>query len=183
MRDVILYYTASLDGFIADTEGGVGWLAGAPSEDYGYGDFYRRTSAVLLGRKTYEQIVGWGGEFPYPDKPVYVFTSDPELEPVRSNVVVVTEPAATFVARLKLDDGGPIWLGGGGALARTLLDARLVDEVDLFIQPVVLGDGIALFESGHERLHFELLEAREWPGGLAECRYRVRNDWRRPEAT
>ena len=178
MRKLILYLTLSVDGFIADAEGGVAWLSGAPGEDYGYADFYRSVEGVLLGRRTYEQIVGWGGSFPYPDKPVYVFTSNPRVQPVAPNVSVVVEPAAEYVARLKLDAGGPLWLGGGGSLARTLLDARLVDEIDLFTQPVILGDGIPLFEPRHARLPLELIETREWPAGIVENRYRVRSEWR-----
>ena len=66
MSEVVYYIAASLDGYIADADGGVGWLEAfnQPDEDYGYGAFYRTLSAVISGRRTYEQALGFG-EWPY----------------------------------------------------------------------------------------------------------------------
>ena len=177
IRPVVLYITMSVDGFIADTEGGVGWLAGAPGEDYGYAQFYEGVDAVLLGRKTYEQILGFDVGFPYADKPCYVFSSDESLPRAAESVEIVTTPAEEFVARLKLSEGGPIWLGGGARLATTLWDAGLVDEMHLFNQPIVLGGGIPLFSEPYQRRGLELLGSKSWPGGLVEVRYRVLKEW------
>lgn len=178
MRPVILYITMSADGFIADSAGGVGWLSGAAGEDYGYGDFYASMDAVLLGRTTYEQILGFGGDFPYADKPVYVFSSDSNLRVAAENVVPIHEPAEEFVARLKLTEGGPIWLGGGSALTTTLWNAGLVDELRLFIQPVMLGEGLPFIGAEHRRRGLELVKAQALPADLVELHYRVVGEWR-----
>ncbi len=178
MRPVILYVTMSADGFIADSDGGVGWLSGAAGEDYGYADFYDSVDTVLLGRTTYEQILGSGGDFPYADKPVYVFASDAQVRIAADNVTAVSDPAPEFVARLKLDDAGRIWLGGGSALATSLWNAGLVDELHLFVQPIMLGDGLPFIGKKHRRRGLELIEAKSWPADLVELHYRVTGEWR-----
>lgn len=178
MRSVILYVTMSADGFIADSHGGVGWLSGAAGEDYGYGEFYDSIGAVLLGRTTYEQILGFGGDFPYPEKPVYVFTRDSATRVAAPNVTIVSDPAEEFVARLKLESGAPIWLGGGTALTTSLWNAGLVDELRLFVQPTILGDGLPLLAADHRRRGLELVTAKPWPADLVELHYRVVGEWR-----
>lgn len=178
MQRIVYYVTASVDGFIAEEDGGIDWLQGAPEEDYGYAEFYAGIDSILLGRATYEQTLGFDGPFPYLDKPVYVFSMRADLPRAGENVQIVSELPERFVARLKLQGEGRIWLGGGGRLAGTLLDAGLVDEVDLFVQPVVLGGGIGLFGDGPNRRHLEPAGTKTWPGGLIELRYTVAKGWR-----
>ena len=171
-RQVVLYITASLDGFIADMEGGVGWLEGAEDEDYGFGELMDSVDAVLQGSHTYLETMSLVDEDPYKGKTNYVFTSRDDLPELGSPQFVHEDPAE-FVRRLKQQAGGRIWLIGGGELASLLVSAGLVDEIDLFVQPVVLGDGIPLWRPPLRERHLELVEARPWPGGLAELRYRV----------
>jgi len=110
MREVIYYCMISLDGYIADAQGSTSWMWGAPNEDYGFGEFYRAVGALALGRKTYEQMLDTGDFFPYADKPVYVFTSNPNLKRAADCVQIITDTdPVTFVARYKLkdSDGAP----------------------------------------------------------------------------
>jgi dihydrofolate reductase len=78
MRKLILYIAASLDNYIATTDGGVNWLNDneleLPEEDYGYGDFYRTIDTTLMGNNTYRFIMNHDVPFPYPDKKNYVFS-------------------------------------------------------------------------------------------------------------
>lgn len=176
MRDVVLYITASLDGFIAETGGGMAWLdaANAAGSDFGYQEFYARIDAMLMGAKTYEFVRGVT-PFPHADRDVYVFTSR-ELPVAAPSVHLVRDDAAAFVSGLKELAGGTIWLVGGGELNRTVLDARLVDEVRLFVQPIVLGSGVPLLASPHANRTLDLLGVREWPADVVELRYRVHNE-------
>jgi dihydrofolate reductase len=75
MPDIIYYVATSLDGFIATPDGGVEWLDPfeTADEDYGYSAFYASVEAMLLGSRTYEQLLTVG-EWPYPGKPGWVFT-------------------------------------------------------------------------------------------------------------
>lgn len=172
MRDVVLYITASLDGFIADTEGSVDWLFGEEGEDYGYGEFLDSVDTVLMGSHTWLDTLHLADEDPYPDKRVVVFTSQPDL-PARGNVEFIAEDAAAFTRRLKSEEGTTIWCVGGGEVASALFEAGLIDELALFVQPVVLGDGIPLWRPPLSTRALELTTAKKWPGGLAELRYRV----------
>jgi dihydrofolate reductase len=174
VREVVLYITASLDGFIADSSGSVDWLEGAEGEDYGYRALMDSVDSVLQGSHTYLETMNLVDEDPYAGKTNYVFTSRDDL-PVFGAPTFVHEDPAAFVASLKAEPGGRIWLIGGGELASALVSEGLVDEVDLFVQPIVLGDGIPLWRPPLQERRLELLECRRWPGNLAELRYRVSN--------
>lgn len=171
-REIVLYVTASLDGFIADSTGGVDWLAGAEGEDYGYAELMDSVDTVLQGSHTYLSTIGLVDEDPYAGKRNFVFTSRDDL-PLFGQPTFVHDEAVTFVTKLKQRPGGRIWLVGGGQLATSLVGAGLVDEIDLFVQPVVLGDGVPLWVPPLNEQQLELLEAKAWPGQLAELRYRV----------
>ena len=76
MARIVYYVAASLDGFIADSAGGVDWLPSGESNDYRYAEFYAGVEALVMGRRTYDQALSFG-EWPYPGKPAYVFTQSP----------------------------------------------------------------------------------------------------------
>lgn len=73
---VSIYLALSLDGFIAREDGSLDWLerVQAEGEDYGYAAFYAGIDAVLLGRKTFDTVLGFGA-WPYEGRPVYVLSS------------------------------------------------------------------------------------------------------------
>lgn len=177
-RSLVLVLTASLDGFIADPGGGVDWLAPPPSEvPDDYTALMDSIDALVMGSATYlVSLQLAGGTEVFADKDVYVFTSQGDL-PAHPGVTFVQEPAEQFTAELKAGDGGAIWVFGGGKLATSMADAGLIDEYLVAVQPVLLGDGIPLWNAPHTRVDLELVNARPWPGGIAELRYR-----RRPRA-
>ncbi|MCL2491411.1 MAG: dihydrofolate reductase family protein [Coriobacteriia bacterium] len=177
MREVVYYLTQSVDGFIADVDGKVGWMSGSPNEDYGYEKFYHSVGTILLGSHTYEHILGIEGNFPYPDKEVVVY-SHRDLEAVEPNILIERGDAAESVARLKLKEGGSIWLGGGAELATSLLDAGLVDRIRVFLQPILLGNGIGLTDVLQRYKTLELTHTKEWIGGIVELEYTIVKPWR-----
>ena len=61
MARIVYYVAASLDGFIADSTGGVDWLPSGESNDYGYAEFYAGVEALVMGRRTYDQVAGLRG--------------------------------------------------------------------------------------------------------------------------
>ena len=135
----------SLDGFIATPNGGYDWLVMDPAIDFKalYGEF----DAAVLGRKTYDvgKSQGMSGEMPGME--VVVFSRS--LEPVRrKGFRIVNDDPARVVRELKAKPGRDIWLFGGGELFRVLLDAGLVDTVELAVMPVLLGDGIPVLPPG-----------------------------------
>ena len=185
MRTVLLNLTASLDGFIADTNGGIGWLAPMPAQvPAEYLELMATVDTLVMGRATYETSLALeGGVEIFAGKRVCVFTSRHNLEPI-AGVTFVRESPESFVARLKAEQGGTIWVFGGGQLATALSDAGLIDEYLIAIQPVLLGEGIPLWRSPHGSTTLETVAARVWEGGVVELRYRrrrtIESDWPAP---
>ncbi len=168
-KKLILYIATSLDGFIAREDGSVDWLPDS-GEDFGYEAFLSQIDTVLMGHKTYRQILSFDVEYPYTGKRNYVFTRDKTLERdehaefVHSNII-------PFVKALKVTGFKNIWLVGGGELFSELLAAGVVDELILFVFPLLLGEGIPLFQGPFQEQKLELLHAHGHQGGVVELRY------------
>jgi dihydrofolate reductase len=135
----------SLDGFIAGPNGEYDWIVMDPSVDFGA--LFKEFDTAVMGRRTYEAIAAQGGGGAMPGLDVVVFSRTLPAA-VRQGVRIVNEDAPEVVAALKAKSGRDIWLFGGGALFRSLLDAGLVDTVEVAVVPVLLGAGIPLLPPG-----------------------------------
>lgn len=135
----------SLDGFIAGPKGEADWIVMDPAIDFGA--LFREFDTAVMGRKTYEVLTAQGGHGAMPGLQVVVFSrSLPPTE--HRGVRVVNGDPRDVVAELKAKSGRDIWLFGGGTLFRSLLDAGLVDTVELAVVPVLLGSGVPLLPPG-----------------------------------
>lgn len=170
-RKLVLYIASSLDGFIARRDGGVDWLPTGGKEDYGYASFLSTVDTVIMGRRTYGQMLTFG-PFPYVGKECFVFSR--HREGSDGNVEFVGRDIGSFMAELRSRPGKDLWLVGGADLARAFFREGEVEEVVLTIVPHLLGDGIALFEAGGPEIGLELKETRAYPQGLVQLRYEVR---------
>lgn len=135
----------SLDGFIATPNGGYDWLVMDPAIDFGA--LYREFDAAVMGRKTYDVGKAQGASGAMPGMDVVVFSRS--MKPVQyPGVRIVNDDPADVVGELKGKPGKDIWLFGGGELFRVLLDAGLVDTVELAVMPILLGEGIPVLPPG-----------------------------------
>jgi dihydrofolate reductase len=182
MRKVILYTAASLDNYIATTDGGVDWLDdpefALPDEDYGYGDFYKTIDTTLMGNKTYRFILDQDVPFPYPDKKNYVFSRSRTNQDTEF-VEFIHDDITGFVRRLKQTRGADIWLVGGGQINAWLLNDDLIDEIILTVVPVILGDGIPLFHGRSKAFKFDLRDCRQFNSGLVQLALEKKTTGRR----
>jgi dihydrofolate reductase len=135
----------SLDGFIAGPKGEYDWIVMDPAIDFKA--LWNEFDTALMGRKTYEMMTAQGGHGQMRGLEVVVFsqTLPPSAYP---GVRITNHDPRQIVVELKAKPGKDIWLFGGGELFRSLLDARLVDSVEVAVMPVLLGSGIPLLPQG-----------------------------------
>ena len=169
MRRIILFIACSLDGFIAGPNGEIGWLFS--DQDYGYNDFFASVDTVLMGRKTFELAESFA-EYPYKGKRCVVFTRH-KSNAVRHGVEFSASPVE-FTKTLPGSQGKDIWLVGGGEIVSLFLANGLVDEIRLFVHPIILGNGIPLFKGISKKIGMELVEVKSYSSGLAELHYLVK---------
>ncbi|AHM58187.1 hypothetical protein EAL2_808p06840 (plasmid) [Peptoclostridium acidaminophilum DSM 3953] len=170
-RKVILYIAQSLDGFIADENGGIDWLAAVelPGEDYGYSDFINNVDTVIMGRRTYETVLSFGIEFPHKDIECYVMSTT--LEGFNPDVEFFNGDIGDLIRMLELEDGKDIFIDGGSEVVRELRERDLIDEYIISIVPILLGKGTRLFKESSNRRNLRLLESKAFESGLVQVRY------------
>jgi dihydrofolate reductase len=176
MRRLILHIAISLDGKIARTNGDVDWLDAIPHEegaDYGFYEMYNNIDTTIQGNKTYQKVLSWDVPFPYKDKKNYVFTTDSKLQD-NEDVQFVSENHIEFVKELKQQEGKDIWLIGGGQVNAMLLNEKLVDELQIFIMPITIPDGIPLFGTLAFDQQYELVSTTPYESGVVGLIYKPR---------
>jgi dihydrofolate reductase len=170
MRRVLYSVAMSLDGYIAGPQGEFDWIPMDPAIDWGA--LMSRFDTVLVGRKTY--LIATRGESggSLPSLRTFVFsrTLRPSDHP---KVTVVGEEAASVVAGLRAESGKAIWLMGGGVLFRSLLEADLVDGVEVGLVPILLGQGLPLLPPTSRPVRLRLMEERKYPTGIMLLSYDI----------
>lgn len=171
MGQIAYYVAISLDGYIADADGGVGWLPEDDGEDYGYADFYDGVGALVMGRRTYDQVLGFG-QWPYAGKSTYVFTSHPP-DDNPFGVEFFAGSAAEFVQSVAPNHSGAVWLVGGANLAEQFRREGLIDRFLVFVIPVALGKGIPLFDGdgGVDATQLRLESVQSYNNGVVGLEY------------
>jgi dihydrofolate reductase len=171
------HVASSADGFIAHEDDTYGAFLqerlvkeGEHVTDYiaSFGTY----GAVLMGRRTYEVGLRVGVTDPYPMMDTYVFTRSMKESP-HPHVRLVSEDALGFIRRLKEQPGKDLYLAGGADFASKVLDAGLVDEVVLKLNPLLLGSGIPLVTRLKGFKSLELQSTRVYKNGVLLLRYAV----------
>ena len=172
-----VFIATSLDGFIAREDGALDWLPvpdSAPDgEDYGYREFIAGVDAIVMGRSTFDVVLGFGGEWPYP-KPVVVLTSRPlDLpEALAGRVETMGGEPAEIVARLAERGWEHLYVDGGVTIQR-FLAAGLIERMIITRVPVLIGQGIPLFGPLERDIALRHVATRAFPDGLVSSEYVV----------
>lgn len=195
MSKVVLYMSMSVDGFIAGPDDskehglGVGgerlhdWLSAGGVDPGSYRptdgpsatvfDELMDTGAVIVGRRTFDFAGGWAGDH-HDGVPIFVLTHSAPDGPAPGSARYVTDGIGSCVAQAKAAAGGRDVLLHGAATAQACLRAGLLDEMELQLIPVLLGQGRRLFDDlPPDHVELEPLRSLEGPGVL-HLRYRVR---------
>ena len=175
----IVYVGTSLDGYIADRKGGLDWLESIPnpeSSDLGWVDFLEGIDAIVMGRNTFETVLGFGGEWPYPKK-VFVLSSTlrtlPEGAP--ENVALINASPAEVVKHLQAKGYRNLYIDGGLTIRRFLAE-DLIDEIIISRLPILLGGGIPLFGDLPGHLMFKHIETKILLDEIVSSRYSRRRE-------
>jgi dihydrofolate reductase len=140
MRNVCYSVAMSLDGYITGPKGEIDWILADPEIDFA--TFFAGYDTVVAGRRSYEAAREMGSGLGTPGMEAHVVSSSLRQEDCPD--VTVTSEAVSTVRELKARPGKDIWLFGGGELFRSLLEAGLVDRVQVAVIPVLLGGGVPL---------------------------------------
>ncbi|PXV61111.1 dihydrofolate reductase [Dysgonomonas alginatilytica] len=168
MRKIKLYIASSIDGYIASLDGDLDWLTEFPNPqqlDYGYKDFFESIDTVIMGGKTYRDILAMDVVWPYKDKETYIVTrhAGSKTEP---NIHFLNENIIETISELKSKQGKDIWLVGGGELVSMFLNSDIIDNMIITYIPIILGDGIPLFPKMKKESQWQLLNSQSYNNGV-----------------
>lgn len=165
-----VFIATSLDGCIARSDGDLDWLPHdedlGDGDDHGYAAFVAGVDVIVMGRATYDTVLGFGVGWPY-ELPVVVLTHRPVDVPDGADVRTASGPVDAVVADLEAAGFASAYVDGGDVIQQ-FLAADLVDDMTITVVPVLLGDGIRLFGDLDRDLRFRAGEPRLVTGGLLQ---------------
>ncbi len=174
-----VFIATSLDGYIADKNGGLEWLHTIPNPDQidmGYEGFMKDIDAIVMGRTTFETVCSFDIDWPY-NRPVFVLSKTLETIPAEyydlAEVVKGSIPAILEdlfqrgYSRLYID---------GGTTIQSFLKEDLIDELIITTIPILLGGGAKLFSTLPNELDFELVESKTFLNEIVQNHYRRKRD-------
>jgi dihydrofolate reductase len=168
-----VFVGVSVDGFLARANGDLDFLPAGGGEPHGYYEFIASVDAIVIGRKTFETVLGFGG-WAYGDKRVVVLSRRPlDFSSIRGGVVeqMAGEPAA-IVARLAASGAHHLYVDGGITI-QGFLRAGLIQRLVVTRVPVLIGEGIPLFGSLPRDIRLRHVATRHFPSGLVQSEYAI----------
>lgn len=170
-----VFIATSLDGYIADKNGGIDWLHSIPNpnnDDMGYIEFTRNIDALVMGRTTFETVCGFDIEWPY-EKPVFVLSNTlmeiPESH--QGKAFLVTGSLAEILNYIHQQGHYHLYVDGGATI-QSFLKEDLIDEMLITTFPILLGGGYPLFSELSNELEFELIESKIFLNQLPQNHFR-----------
>ncbi len=172
-----VFIATSIDGYIADKEGGIDWLHSVPNpggNDMGYAKFMSDTDALLMGRKTFETVCNFDMDWPY-QKPVFVLSNSLSSIPeVYENKAFLVSGVLKDVLELIHSRGYHRLYIDGGQTIQSFLKEDLIDSMIITTIPCLLGGGIPLFAELHDRLEFKCVDSKIFLESIVQNHF-VRN--------
>lgn len=172
-----VFIATSVGGYISDKNNGLDWLQSVPNPDnldMGWGDFINRIDAIVLGRRTFEEVCSFDCPWPYP-KPVFVLSNslsslaeeyDGKAEPING-------PLSDVLATIHGKGQRQLYIDGGATI-RNFLKEDLIDEMIITVLPLLLGGGSPLFGELAEPMDFEHVKTEVFLNAVVQTHYRRR---------
>lgn len=193
MGKVVAEFAMSLDGFIADPKDDVSrlfkWFSNGDTPIQGaagrvfmtsavsaknFMELVESTGALVTGRRDFDASAAWGGTSPM-NVPTFIVTHNAPQEWLKagSPFIFVTDGVNSAIEKAKQTADGKNVLVGGSKIVQQCITAGLLDEINIDLVPVLLGDGIRLFDNlGPEPFELEIMRVLEAPG-VIHLKYRV----------
>ena len=174
-----VFIATSLDGFIARRDHQVDWLMkhDACGDDHGYAEFVEHVDGIVMGRKTYEQILTFG-EWPH-HKPIVVLSKSltPDSVPteIEDKVTITDLEPSELMAALQKQGWSRAYVDGGEVI-QSFINDGLIEDIVLTVLPTLIGDGIPLFGNLDEDIDLQLVSAKSFPCGTVQSNYRFRSE-------
>lgn len=170
-----VFIALSLDGYIADKNGGIDWLHSIPNpnnDDMGYLEFTNGIDAFVMGRTTFETVIGFDVPWPY-NKPVFVLSNKlKEIPESHKNKAYLVRGTLREILDHIHEKGYERLYVDGGTTIRNFLKADLIDEMILTTIPILLGGGSPLFTELTNELSFELIETKTFLNQITQNHYK-----------
>ncbi|BCR35825.1 dihydrofolate reductase family protein [Mariniplasma anaerobium] len=161
MGYVILQVAVSLDGYISRKDHSVDFLETIdPSFQNHFTSFIDSIDFIIMGSKTYDVMLKFG-DIPFKDKNIYVLTKR-TYESTNENIIFTEMPIKGLTDELS----GNIWLFGGASVIQSFMKNNLVDELQLYIVPKTIGDGIPLFYEHNQLNNWKLISHEKFSDNL-----------------
>lgn len=173
-RKVIVYIATSIDGYIAKPNDDLSFLSMVEKEgeDYGYYAFLQNIDTIIQGRKTYEWVMQQMQAYPNADKETYIITRTARES--MGNIHFYSEDIKTLISTLKSQARKDIFVDGGAEIVNLLLQNKWIDEIIISIIPVLLGEGVRLFQDTKTEQILQLMDSKHFDTGLVQLHYKVR---------
>ena len=173
-----IFIGTSLDGYIADKEGGLDYLHGIPNhthDDMGYHSFISGIDAIIMGRTTFETICSFDGDWPY-EVPVFVLSNTlmeiPSAQ--KGKAYLAKGPLTEVLAEIRSQDFYNLYIDGGKTI-QSFLQEDVIDEMIITSIPILLGGGFSLFGELTNPMLFKCVETKILVDAIVQSRFmRVR---------
>jgi dihydrofolate reductase len=170
-----VFIATSLDGYIADKNGGIDWLQSIPNpdnNDMGYLSFSKGIDALIMGRKTFETVCAFEIDWPY-SKPVFVLSNTLKEFPdsLKNKVFLVQGKLFEVLNHIHNKGFQNLYIDGGTTIIN-FLKADLIDNIIITTIPILLGDGIPLFTRLPKPLKFELIATKTYLNQVTQNHYK-----------
>ncbi|WP_372653499.1 dihydrofolate reductase family protein [Draconibacterium sp.] len=175
MKQNFIFIAKSLDGYIADKDGGIDWLYSVPNpegKDLGYLPFMKTIDALLMGRKTFEKVLSFDIPWPY-EKPVFVASQTLSALPenLMGKVEIVKGTVAEMLNTIHKKGYHKLYIDGGN-LIQSFLGEDRIDEMIISTLPLLLGDGFPLFGTLPQMLEFQHIKSELFLDAITQDTYR-----------
>ncbi|EGA64902.1 dihydrofolate reductase family protein [Vibrio brasiliensis] len=174
----IVFIATSIDGYIADKDGGLDWLHSVPNPDnvdMGFGPLMEQVDALVMGRNTLEMVLSFDVDWPY-SKPVFVLSNTMTEVPegYQDKVFLINGELTQVVSDLNQQGYHDLYIDGGITI-QNFLEQELIDQLTITTIPVLLGGGVKLFGDLESMQNYKLVESTVYLDTIVQSHYaRVR---------